>query len=96
MHDSAAKNDGGAGREWNRAAAVIPQKIPSFPRKRESIFTDKSPRSRRFFVEKRGEFAVLFLKMDSRFRGNDGGGGVLVFGGNDGVFCGRKCRVLQQ
>ena len=26
-----------------------------------------------FFVEKRGEFAVLFLKMDSRFRGNDGG-----------------------
>ena len=54
-------------------ADKFPPLPPSFPRKRESIFTDKSPHSRRFFVEKRGEFAVLFLKMDSRFRGNDGG-----------------------
>ena len=80
----------------------IPASPPSFPRTRESIFADKLPPSRRFFVEKRGKFAVLFLKMDSRFRGNDGffcgippipprsrEWNVLFpgrFAGNDGVF----------
>ena len=34
-----------------------------------------------FFVKKQGEFAVLFLKMDSRFRGNDSG---------EARFCRRK------
>ena len=67
-------------REWNEGAAEFRKKTakfreppPSLPRKRESILRNKTANSPRFPTKKRRERGDLSVKMDSRFRGNDGG-----------------------